>query len=946
MATLLEQIANIQSLYEDLEALAFGDENTSATHNGQTRDSLAKAIKGKFDALQAMVQGRLAYETKAAMDAAGAPPAGVGSAEVLNDTDSNIGIYFWTGSAWQKSPYDVRALALGLAGFRTFSMFGDRLVRDYQGQYGERGFYLPRQIFASGNLNLGVETVVNAIDTRIPYESNYCFLPLILNNTVAIYYDITNNEYKQIYGNFSASVTTGSDWLLIAIYRNEYIYSSVSMYDVSEVGDWSYPLNFESPIIVDNDVLLVPKFTYRYGVNSYYKTCAPESGMFNEFDMPSDASVDYLIYDYAEEQASRPDIYISEHDDVNASSGRFRELVAKIDSGFITSPYPTAWPSANKSEKWSHPADYTYNNNAVEVDITDADLNALGITKGFQSDNGTARYFAGEYWPDNTRLDHQRCFIRFYVIADGNGDFGTPRSYSHLIDNSYDLNNAVLERELSPTVRSYVVQFKFEAGQQLRWSVGNELAGTVVAGVQIGWGHDCFYVSRSDFPGAGDIAANAQKVVEIDQSVTDINTALSNGSSPQRNTLVILGSSNGAGFGASTYSADPDEAGDWASPSTSWAGLLETYLKAEDSSWQVFNRSISGSDATVSVSRFWTDVAPHRPSHVLLCTALGNQGYNVPEFISDLQTLINFCRQIGAQPIVRGAYPKNAMTADQYKKCLAANRACDLLGVPVINHMSVLDDGTGKWYDGTTYAPDGTHLNDVGQQVFFDTIDTQIFSRSADVMPKLAGSAAIDPAATTDQGIRLNPTNGLDTNIMSWTARLKFNSATADLTAVNLAAVWGLATNSPLTVETVAGEVIVTDTAASFTVSTGLTLQQNTDYDLWVAFNHIKGEISVFNGGTLLVTAAPAITAQYLTAVTLAGHYSDQTKPPKGVDFSAVEFWQQPLAVQQISLASKTGIDLPGSLIFSAMLPACTGSSYMPNRVQNGLLPTISGNWI
>ena len=106
MATLLEQIANIQTLIDNLEALAFGDENTSATHNGQTRDSLSKAIAGKFDALQAMVQGRLTYETKAAMDAAGAPPAGE-LAEVVNDpVTENNRLYFWDGAAWAASKYD------------------------------------------------------------------------------------------------------------------------------------------------------------------------------------------------------------------------------------------------------------------------------------------------------------------------------------------------------------------------------------------------------------------------------------------------------------------------------------------------------------------------------------------------------------------------------------------------------------------------------------------------------------------------------------------------------------------------------------------------------------------------------------------------------------------------------------------------------------------------
>lgn len=103
MATLLEKIADIQTLIDDLEALAFGDDTTSVTHSGQTRDSVSKAIKSKFDALQAMVQGRLTYATKAAMDAAGAPPAGE-LAEVWNDpvADHNV-IYGWNGSSWQAS---------------------------------------------------------------------------------------------------------------------------------------------------------------------------------------------------------------------------------------------------------------------------------------------------------------------------------------------------------------------------------------------------------------------------------------------------------------------------------------------------------------------------------------------------------------------------------------------------------------------------------------------------------------------------------------------------------------------------------------------------------------------------------------------------------------------------------------------------------------------------
>lgn len=113
MASLTETLALIEQLVADLESLAFGDDATSVTHSGQTRDSVAKAIKSKFDALQAMVQGRLTYETKAAMDAAGAPPAGE-LAEVWNDsTPENNGLYGYAGGVWVKSDYDLSKLEVG-----------------------------------------------------------------------------------------------------------------------------------------------------------------------------------------------------------------------------------------------------------------------------------------------------------------------------------------------------------------------------------------------------------------------------------------------------------------------------------------------------------------------------------------------------------------------------------------------------------------------------------------------------------------------------------------------------------------------------------------------------------------------------------------------------------------------------------------------------------------
>jgi lysophospholipase L1-like esterase len=114
MATLLEQIANIQTLIEKLEDLAFGDDATTATYNGLTRDSLSKAIKGKFDEVKAMVQGRKSFETLSELNGF-TPTADANGqyalAEVWNDsTLENNGVYGYADGVWTPSSYDSAKL--------------------------------------------------------------------------------------------------------------------------------------------------------------------------------------------------------------------------------------------------------------------------------------------------------------------------------------------------------------------------------------------------------------------------------------------------------------------------------------------------------------------------------------------------------------------------------------------------------------------------------------------------------------------------------------------------------------------------------------------------------------------------------------------------------------------------------------------------------------------
>ncbi|WP_172563594.1 SGNH/GDSL hydrolase family protein [Vibrio alginolyticus] len=88
-----------------LNQILIGGEQDTVTVGGVIKPSISKDIADKWSAIQAMVQGRQAYETKASLPAV--PPENVALAEVWRDaTPENNGLYGWTGTEWEKSPFD------------------------------------------------------------------------------------------------------------------------------------------------------------------------------------------------------------------------------------------------------------------------------------------------------------------------------------------------------------------------------------------------------------------------------------------------------------------------------------------------------------------------------------------------------------------------------------------------------------------------------------------------------------------------------------------------------------------------------------------------------------------------------------------------------------------------------------------------------------------------
>ncbi|EMY6610585.1 hypothetical protein ABCL16_002810 [Vibrio parahaemolyticus] len=106
MSSFPDLLTSFEEAVEALKVKLSQDPTALASYNGEVIQSIAKDIEDEWALISAMVQGRGAFATKADLLAAGAPPADKPLAEVWKDGDNN-GLYGWTGSAWERSDYDL-----------------------------------------------------------------------------------------------------------------------------------------------------------------------------------------------------------------------------------------------------------------------------------------------------------------------------------------------------------------------------------------------------------------------------------------------------------------------------------------------------------------------------------------------------------------------------------------------------------------------------------------------------------------------------------------------------------------------------------------------------------------------------------------------------------------------------------------------------------------------
>lgn len=445
------------------------------------------------------------------------------------------------------------------------------------------------------------------------------------------------------------------------------------------------------------------------------------------------------------------------------------------------------------------------------------------------------------------------------------------------------------------------------------------------------------------FPSGKLVGPAAAQLAALDSQVAARNFR------PIPNTIVVFGSSSGAGRGASTYTADPSSANGYTSPPTSWAGLLATAL---GNTWTVINRSLSGTGTGTSIARFWEDVAPHRPSHVILCTHPLNDNFDTRLYYRNTVILARMCEAIGAVPILRGAYMYNGYTPAQYQDMLALNRQLDRLPYHRIDHFSTLDNGSGGFVGGNTYLSlplDGLHCNDLGQAVQFRSIDIGMLQYGASRRVALPTRTGVwSPSVSTGSAIVLAPAQGLPLTITSWTmrARIKSLAGVAQAKAFLSAYAQNAIGNNPVRLRNAVGTYDIADISSNGPVSSVNSVTDNTPHDLVMSYNEATNLIAGYVDGVSFGTFTPAVTMVAVNAFAFGGRAEAASIfPAMNYQFSDLQAWRVALRPEDVADMARSGMKPPASLIFDADMSArpsgVASGGFVPNLVANGMSPVF-----
>lgn len=174
-----------------------------------------------------------------------------------------------------------------------------------------------------------------------------------------------------------------------------------------------------------------------------------------------------------------------------------------------------------------------------------------------------------------------------------------------------------------------------------------------------------------------------------------------------------------------------------------WAWHLEQELHKKYGH-QLVNVSQLGANVSTTIDRFGLVVTKEQPDVVIVALSLGNEGfaYCPPHerravqrrFESGLQQLVKMIRELGARPILGGVYPHGEYSPEHYWLLRDTHNRMLNWGVPVLDWLAAVDDGQGRWKEGTSFDPG--HPNTEGHRLMYEATAIRLFEMDKDELAK------------------------------------------------------------------------------------------------------------------------------------------------------------------------------------------------------------------
>jgi lysophospholipase L1-like esterase len=191
---------------------------------------------------------------------------------------------------------------------------------------------------------------------------------------------------------------------------------------------------------------------------------------------------------------------------------------------------------------------------------------------------------------------------------------------------------------------------------------------------------------------------------------------------PKQKTLVILGSSVASGWVTSYQEKFDMQDG--------YAARLSRTLEPEG--WVVINKSVPGMDTKGTIQRFTKEIVPVDPDIVFIGLSMSNEGLETlnPDTVflsykNGIRALIDSCKKHEIIPVIGLCYANNNYTEEQYQYLKKMNILIQSWGLPTVNLLGALNDGSGHFPEAYIFDPN--HPNDLGHEALYRAFVPDLF---------------------------------------------------------------------------------------------------------------------------------------------------------------------------------------------------------------------------